>query len=308
MEKLELKFRAFLSNRCSNQSQNFHGVGVISEVERGYANYRQFYLLFHHVGFWSYLIAHSGLITSMEDNGVLFYCILFLFCLSLDLYYSAARKPGFVTSEPADTTDLYFCEVCQMHCPIRACHCKACGRCVMRRDHHCPWTNCCVGRDNHLYFVLWLMVESLVMILINGDIIFSLIQPKPIAQWFLDNIGLLCVFGLTMFDLGFVGWLLYGHCTMAANNFTVWERKRRQKISYLKDLPEGMNPFDNGIWSNIIEFVTMRYTNKEWEKPRQVCLDDMITEKNYACMKLGVDPMNVMPAAMQKSMSVGHRM
>lgn len=152
--------------------------------------------------------------------------------------------------------------------------------------------------------MLWLIVEFALMVGVNGDIILSLIKPKPVVQWFLDNTGLLLIFVLTMFDLGLVSWLITGHINMITKNFTVWERSRRKRISYLKNLPDGMLPFDRGIIENVVEFLTMSYTDKEWSKPRDVQLEDLIREKNMACEMYGLDPEITMPLAMRNSSSV----
>lgn len=304
MEKVELWVRKFLMRKFTKHQNIETNVGLGEEDERMPSSYRQFYLLFHHVGYYFYLFAYSGFLESMENNSFFFYFILFTLTLSLDFYFFASKDPGFVTKEPSDITDLHFCEVCKFHVPIRACHCRSCGRCVKRRDHHCPWTACCVGRDNHIYFMLWLMVEFALMVGVNGDIILSLIKPKPVIQWFLDNAGLLLIFILTMFDLGLISWLITGHVNMITKNFTVWERSRRKRISYLKNLPDGMQPFDRGIIENVVEFLTMSYTDKEWSKPRDVQLEDLIREKNIACEMYGLDPEVTMPLAMRNSSSV----
>uniref|UniRef100_A0AAV2JBX2 Palmitoyltransferase n=1 Tax=Knipowitschia caucasica TaxID=637954 RepID=A0AAV2JBX2_KNICA len=40
--------------------------------------------------------------------------------------------------------------------PPRSGHCRTCGACVQRLDHHCIWINSCVGQANHRSFLLTL--------------------------------------------------------------------------------------------------------------------------------------------------------
>ncbi|XP_016040739.2 palmitoyltransferase ZDHHC23 isoform X2 [Erinaceus europaeus] len=48
-----------------------------------------------------------------------------------------------------------WCAKCQLVRPARAWHCRICGICVKRMDHHCV---CCVGESNHQAFILALLV------------------------------------------------------------------------------------------------------------------------------------------------------
>ncbi|XP_056141069.1 palmitoyltransferase ZDHHC23-A-like [Lampris incognitus] len=50
------------------------------------------------------------------------------------------------------------CPVCKVIRPPRAGHCRICGSCVLRLDHHCVWINSCVGQANHRSFLLTLSV------------------------------------------------------------------------------------------------------------------------------------------------------
>mmetsp|Transcript_17651 Transcript_17651/g.49672 ORF Transcript_17651/g.49672 Transcript_17651/m.49672 type:complete len:340 (-) Transcript_17651:68-1087(-) len=57
---------------------------------------------------------------------------------------------------------LRYCTRCEGFKPPRASHCKDCGRCVMRMDHHCPWVNNCIGFRNQKHFVLFVLYATLV--------------------------------------------------------------------------------------------------------------------------------------------------
>jgi hypothetical protein len=50
------------------------------------------------------------------------------------------------------------------HCgdkPVRAYHCRHTGRCVLRLDHFCMFSNCAIGAGNHKYFLLWQFYQLL---------------------------------------------------------------------------------------------------------------------------------------------------
>jgi hypothetical protein len=48
-------------------------------------------------------------------------------------------------------------------------------------------------------------------------------------------------------------------------NSTTWEQTRRRQITYLKDLPRDLNPFDLGWVNNVKQFFTvMPYQRINW--------------------------------------------
>lgn len=51
-----------------------------------------------------------------------------------------------------------WCKKCQNYKPERCHHCKTCGVCVLKMDHHCPWTNNCVGHRNFPHFIRFLVL------------------------------------------------------------------------------------------------------------------------------------------------------
>merc|ERR1719401_3255598 len=50
------------------------------------------------------------------------------------------------------------CVVCRARREMRSHHCKECGRCVQRLDHHCPWIDNCVGLGNQRAFYFFIVV------------------------------------------------------------------------------------------------------------------------------------------------------
>ncbi|KAK1932903.1 DHHC zinc finger domain containing protein [Babesia divergens] len=52
------------------------------------------------------------------------------------------------------------CKWCYQYKPDRAHHCRVCGRCVLKMDHHCPWVHNCIGWGNHKYFFLCLFYAA----------------------------------------------------------------------------------------------------------------------------------------------------
>lgn len=47
-----------------------------------------------------------------------------------------------------------FCAVCEALQPPRTWHCKTCDKCILKRDHHCLFTGCCIGHKNQRYFLV----------------------------------------------------------------------------------------------------------------------------------------------------------
>ena len=78
--------------------------------------------------------------------------------------------------------------VCK-HCgdkPLRAYHCRHTGRCVLRLDHYCLFSDCAIGAGNHKYFLLWQfyqLISSAQMIRLN----FAAVSAGPNTDYFVDH-------------------------------------------------------------------------------------------------------------------------
>ncbi|CAL8102067.1 unnamed protein product [Orchesella dallaii] len=47
----------------------------------------------------------------------------------------------------------HICAACEVFVPPRTWHCHVCNNCILRRDHHCVFTACCIGEENQCNFL-----------------------------------------------------------------------------------------------------------------------------------------------------------
>lgn len=202
-------------------------------------------------------------------------------------------------SDPSDDLrpSKRYCRICRLSRPLRAKHCYTCGRCVRRFDHHCPWLGNCVGERNHRFFWMFLTVET--ALLIWGTIISWSVSLSPsflfisvFSHCNADNESILCCFFrfrsaistggdvwewlkanvlpfvcllLTFVSLMVVGLLFLYHSYLMLTGQTTWEQASRSHISYFKDLQDLYNPFNEGCFCNLINFLCGN-CSRDWEK------------------------------------------
>jgi len=73
-----------------------------------------------------------------------------------------------------------FCMQCMIRKPLRSKHCRRCGRCVAKQDHHCPWINNCVGNNNLRHFYIYILsMEAGIILYIRLVLSYLALRPPP---------------------------------------------------------------------------------------------------------------------------------
>ncbi|KAF6018952.1 hypothetical protein EB796_022773 [Bugula neritina] len=80
------------------------------------------------------------------------------------------------------------CSKCEAVKPPGAHHCRICGRCIKKMDHHCPWINNCIGELNLKYLLMFLFYVVLASIYCATMIItYWLIHPPNLSSVVVDT-------------------------------------------------------------------------------------------------------------------------
>ncbi|KAJ4979213.1 hypothetical protein NE237_009993 [Protea cynaroides] len=211
---------------------------------------------------WLELRSSSGILNALIFSCIAFMCIFsFGACVLID--------PGHVPSsfvpdvEDYDDSDQRsrksaahsrYCDKCSAYKPPRAHHCRVCGRCVLRMDHHCLWVNNCVGHSNYKPFVVLVTyttvgcIYSLVIILSGAfqkDWEFSGRVPLKMLYLICGSVvGALCLI---------LGTLLGWHIYLLGHNMTTIEHYEGTRAKWLarKSGKSYHHPYDIGLYRNV---------------------------------------------------------
>ena len=177
------------------------------------------------------------------------------------------------------------CKHCDAWQGLRTKHCHDCGRCVRKFDHHCFWVGTCVGEKNHARFVTYLFTETAGIVWAFHISVTGVRMYDTWDKIFQKNAGpVIMSFVLFLFIL-FVGGLFGFHVFCVATNQTTWEISSKQKISYLKGVPDNVYAFDRGPLRNARDFCCApppaRYEMRSLRELRQFSKKETIWENRY---------------------------
>jgi len=134
--------------------------------------------------------------------------------------------------------------------PPRTHHCPLCKHCILRRDHHCFFTACCVGEENQRFFIvfcfycgvgcfycLYLLCQYMPMAN-DADSMYSLFQyllPIAVAEWMIGYIE------LSLFVCILTGWLCAVSGFVSFGIF-LWQL-------FLASVGITSHEYDMGVWN-----------------------------------------------------------
>jgi len=142
---------------------------------------------------------------------------------------------------------------------MRAHHCRACGRCVLRMDHHCPWIGACVGYRNHGHFLRFLTYAFLGLasaVAINFSHTVLVIPTygfsNEISEFWMVAAMVNCAFAFClMVMVGFLAVYQWSNCLANCTTIEHLEQETVEGKARRLGLPPPQFPYDLGVVRNI---------------------------------------------------------
>lgn len=197
------------------------------------------------------------------------------------------------------------CDKCNVFKPDRCHHCKSCGTCVLRMDHHCPFISNCVGFNNHKYFLQLLFYALVCLLFVLVDMFPRFLHVfRPMLDWeyffkmdlpvgFAYVLTLVVFLGLFAF-FSFHVYLLTSCVTtieqMEKRQSQEEDRKHRWKMVHLK--------YGSGFYGNITHVLGSPWMWLLPIAPRSIKVDDG-TYTNIDIVDM--DPENLKMSAPQQT-------
>ncbi|KAF2456870.1 Palmitoyltransferase [Lineolata rhizophorae] len=194
----------------------------------------------------------------------------------LDQFVSNGESKSDESRQRASKLRRRWCSKCNIYKPPRAHHCKSCQRCILKMDHHCPWTVNCVSHVTFPHFIRFVFFAVAAMAYLE-----KFLYDRAAVIW--ENRHLPSYLGPTVFQLVHFFLLVAANSLtlfvlaillvrtlwcLAVNTTTIeeWEIERHETLlrrarylgGYLNG-PDGQRvrivkqefPYDIGIWKNL---------------------------------------------------------
>uniref|UniRef100_A0A0A9Z6P4 Palmitoyltransferase n=2 Tax=Lygus hesperus TaxID=30085 RepID=A0A0A9Z6P4_LYGHE len=233
----------------------------------------------------SYMMVHCSnmlLPPTLSLHGFLNMVVFLMFSgLTLYNFFSAmVEGPGYLPLKwapeyAADEAYLQVCGSCKGYKAPRSHHCRKCGRCVLKMDHHCPWINNCVGHANHAHFVAFLFFA--VGGCAHAAVVMSISLYRTFNWHYYMSLGYtqtnmvqftISTLALTVFAVGLsigvvlsVGALLYFQLRVILRNRTGIEEWILSKAICRRneDDPPFIYPYNLGYWKNFTQVINLEF-------------------------------------------------
>ncbi|OBZ88684.1 Palmitoyltransferase PFA4 [Choanephora cucurbitarum] len=226
-----------------------------------------FYVLGPALGGWFSLEAQKTLVP-MNILLVSLYVNYYFACTTSPGYTPEGWEPPYAILNPSEDSVIQtgltgprFCKKCDAYKPPRAHHCRQCGRCVLRMDHHCPWIANCVGFGNYSYFVRFVF-SVILCCSYGGYLLFWRLQRIFEARynpWIPDPS--LIEMGIIMMNLIFLFFIImlvgvlavyHSYCLLKGQTTIEGsERTKTKRLIRLRKIDPVEFPFDIGYCQNI---------------------------------------------------------
>lgn len=191
----------------------------------------------------------------------------------LFMWRTASRDPGVLTSGleavgrlgaagRLDVPALWagnwgaLCVTCKLVRPLGAKHCGVLNKCVSRFDHFCPWVGNTVGKRNHRDFALFLMCESVALVVsLAAAGARAHAASLPFPQLVASAPSLILFIAIDAAVALPVLMLTAAQLAQLARNITTNELANAHRYAYLRSREGGfVNPFDQGMRRNCANF------------------------------------------------------